>query len=141
MHNSITISRGRLRCIIIPSMAMKLWALIAYSGCRIVSKTQFQILYGGNLRFPPYIGNEASALSLLYQPNKKERHQPFLFMSGLLDSNQRPRAPQTCTLPTELNPDLRAKTSLSSFRTAKVLLFFEITKFFCIKMALLLIFS
>ena len=24
--------------------------------------------------------------------------------SGLLDSNQRPRAPQTCALPTALNP-------------------------------------
>ncbi len=28
-----------------------------------------------------------------------------LFWSGLLDSNQRPRAPQTCALPTALNPD------------------------------------
>ena len=27
------------------------------------------------------------------------------FWSGLLDSNQRPRAPQTCALPTALNPD------------------------------------
>ena len=27
------------------------------------------------------------------------------FLSGLLDSNQRPRAPQTCALPTALNPD------------------------------------
>ena len=26
-------------------------------------------------------------------------------MSGLLDSNQRPRAPQTCALPTALNPE------------------------------------
>ena len=26
-------------------------------------------------------------------------------LSGLLDSNQRPRAPQTCALPTALNPD------------------------------------
>ena len=26
-------------------------------------------------------------------------------MSGLLDSNQRPRAPQTWALPTALNPD------------------------------------
>ena len=30
---------------------------------------------------------------------------PF-FKSGLLDSNQRPRAPQTCALPTAPNPDL-----------------------------------
>ncbi len=29
----------------------------------------------------------------------------FTFWSGLLDSNQRPRAPQTCALPTALNPD------------------------------------
>lgn len=29
---------------------------------------------------------------------------PFL-LSGLLDSNQRPRAPQTCALPTALNPE------------------------------------
>ena len=35
---------------------------------------------------------------------------PF-FKSGLLDSNQRPRAPQTCALPTALNPDLCFKTS------------------------------
>ena len=28
-----------------------------------------------------------------------------LFLSGLLDSNQRPRAPQTCALPTALNPE------------------------------------
>ncbi len=28
-----------------------------------------------------------------------------LIWSGLLDSNQRPRAPQTCALPTALNPD------------------------------------
>ena len=27
-------------------------------------------------------------------------------MSGLLDSNQRPRAPQTCALPTAPNPGL-----------------------------------
>ena len=27
------------------------------------------------------------------------------FRSGLLDSNQRPRAPQTCALPTALNPE------------------------------------
>ena len=27
------------------------------------------------------------------------------FLSGLLDSNQRPRAPQTCALPTALNPE------------------------------------
>ena len=30
---------------------------------------------------------------------------PFFLLSGLLDSNQRPRAPQTCALPTALNPD------------------------------------
>ena len=30
-----------------------------------------------------------------------------MHLSGLLDSNQRPRAPQTCALPTALNPDLR----------------------------------
>ena len=35
---------------------------------------------------------------------------PFL-LSGLLDSNQRPRAPQTCALPTALNPDLCFKAS------------------------------
>ena len=28
----------------------------------------------------------------------------FSAKSGLLDSNQRPRAPQTCALPTALNP-------------------------------------
>ena len=30
---------------------------------------------------------------------------PSDLWSGLLDSNQRPRAPQTCALPTALNPD------------------------------------
>ena len=29
----------------------------------------------------------------------------FSAKSGLLDSNQRPRAPQTCALPTALNPE------------------------------------
>ena len=29
----------------------------------------------------------------------------IFLLSGLLDSNQRPRAPQTCALPTALNPD------------------------------------
>ena len=32
-------------------------------------------------------------------------YQLFILMSGLLDSNQRPRAPQTCALPTAPNPD------------------------------------
>ena len=37
---------------------------------------------------------------------KKVRYLSILtFLSGLLDSNQRPRAPQTCALPTALNPD------------------------------------
>ena len=40
--------------------------------------------------------------------------------SGLLDSNQRPRAPQTCALPTALNPD---------FATAKVGIIFQCGKF------------
>ena len=34
----------------------------------------------------------------------------FLLVSGLLDSNQRPRAPQTCALPTALNPELEGAT-------------------------------
>ena len=33
------------------------------------------------------------------------RSLAFFLMSGLLDSNQRPRAPQTCALPTALNPE------------------------------------
>ena len=37
---------------------------------------------------------------------------PFLsFLSGLLDSNQRPRAPQTCALPTAPNPEQCLKAS------------------------------
>ena len=37
---------------------------------------------------------------------------PFLsFLSGLLDSNQRPRAPQTCALPTAPNPEQCLKVS------------------------------
>ena len=43
----------------------------------------------------------------------------FLLVSGLLDSNQRPRAPQTCALPTALNPELAG---------AKVHTYCEITK-------------
>ena len=43
----------------------------------------------------------------------------FLLVSGLLDSNQRPRAPQTCALPTALNPELA---------DAKVHTYCEITK-------------
>ena len=35
----------------------------------------------------------------------------LVILSGLLDSNQRPRAPQTCALPTALNPDLCFKAS------------------------------
>ncbi len=39
----------------------------------------------------------------------KQKELSFLddnsFLSGLLDSNQRPRAPQTCALPTAPNPD------------------------------------
>ena len=41
-----------------------------------------------------------------------------VLMSGLLDSNQRPRAPQTCALPTALNPDpllIKADAKLRSF--------------------------
>ena len=34
---------------------------------------------------------------------------PLSFQSGLLDSNQRPRAPQTCALPTALNPESGCK--------------------------------
>ena len=44
-------------------------------------------------------------------------------LSGLLDSNQRPRAPQTCALPTALNPDPFLKSP------AKVRSFFESCKF------------
>ena len=47
----------------------------------------------------------------------------FSAKSGLLDSNQRPRAPQTCALPTALNPDLFV------VRCAKVKSFDDICKF------------
>lgn len=36
---------------------------------------------------------------------KRSSRTASLIESGLLDSNQRPRAPQTCALPTALNPD------------------------------------
>ena len=48
---------------------------------------------------------------MLRQHEKKKKKSKLLttsgldFLSGLLDSNQRPRAPQTCALPTALNPD------------------------------------
>ena len=48
--------------------------------------------------------NDGSFLKAL-QPKKDFRR----FMSGLLDSNQRPRAPQTCALPTAPNPELSSK--------------------------------
>ncbi len=53
-------------------------------------------------------------------------------LSGLLDSNQRPRAPQTCALPTALNPDpfLLSTDLLLSNAGAKVHSFCEIAKFF-----------
>ena len=43
-----------------------------------------------------------------------------LLQSGLLDSNQRPRAPQTCALPTAPNPELAS---------AKIYILDDITKF------------
>ena len=60
-------------------------------------------------------------MSLQKNPN---HHQRFgFFWSGLLDSNQRPRAPQTCALPTALNPDpLR-------FAVAKLRSFIDMCKF------------
>ena len=36
---------------------------------------------------------------------KEEANHFLLLLSGLLESNQRPRAPQTCALPTALNPE------------------------------------
>ena len=51
-------------------------------------------------------------------------------LSGLLDSNQRPRAPQTCALPTALNPDPFAwHQPFWSNAGAKVHTFYETTKF------------
>ena len=52
-------------------------------------------------------------------------------LSGLLDSNQRPRAPQTCALPTALNPEhfCLAPTSILSNAGAKVHTFSESAKF------------
>ena len=51
--------------------------------------------------------------------------------SGLLDSNQRPRAPQTCALPTALNPDPCIR-GVPHFAGAKVVRFAETAKYFCI---------
>ena len=48
------------------------------------------------------------AYSSFHSFNEKKMNNElliFFFWSGLLDSNQRPRAPQTCALPTALNPD------------------------------------
>ncbi len=43
------------------------------------------------------------------KPFKQRKGEVFFLLlflwSGLLDSNQRPRAPQTCALPTALNPE------------------------------------
>ena len=45
-------------------------------------------------------------LNSIKSTKEKEEVNHFLFiLSGLLDSNQRPRAPQTCALPTALNPE------------------------------------
>ena len=53
------------------------------------------------------------------QLKKKPRHckkQHLGYMSGLLDSNQRPRRPERRALPTALNPDcLKASAKLSLF--------------------------
>ena len=38
----------------------------------------------------------------------------FSAKSGLLDSNQRPRAPQTCALPTALHPEFACKDNHQS---------------------------
>ena len=56
----------------------------------------------------------------------------FFFQSGLLDSNQRPRAPQTCVLPTALNPDPFYCLALTfpSNAGAKVHRIYELTKFY-----------
>ena len=49
------------------------------------------------------------AIPMRLQRKKKPKQLKItawvFFWSGLLDSNQRPRAPQTCALPTALNPD------------------------------------
>ena len=52
-------------------------------------------------------------------------------MSGLLDSNQRPRAPRTCALPTALNPEhfLLGTDPYLSNAGAKVHTFSESSKF------------
>ena len=46
--------------------------------------------------------------------------------SGLLDSNQRPRAPQTCALPTAPNPEtcLVGAKILQSFGMSKLIMSF-----------------
>ena len=60
-----------------------------------------QIYRSKNLLKPRLYGHKKSGKSLKinFLPPR----------SGLLDSNQRPRAPQTCALPTALNPELRCK--------------------------------
>ncbi len=58
------------------------------------------------------------------------RSLAFFLMSGLLDSNQRPRAPQTCALPTALSPEHYSLTpTLLSNAGAKVHRNFEMNKF------------
>ena len=60
------------------------------------------------------------------------RSLAFFLMSGLLDSNQRPRAPQTCALPTALNPEhfsLSTDPTHLSNAGAKVHRNFEMNKF------------
>ena len=68
--------------------------------------------------------------------DKKKEPNRILFsqvplLSGLLDSNQRPRAPQTCALPTALNPEhyLLSTDPCLSNAGAKVHRFYELTKF------------
>ena len=48
----------------------------------------------------------------------------FLLVSGLLDSNQRPRAPQTCALPTALNPELAGAQVHTYCEITKLSLYF-----------------
>ena len=56
--------------------------------------------------------------------------QRFIFMGGMWGSNPRHSEPQSDALPTELRPPY----SFFSKAGAKVLLFFDIAKYFCKKM-------
>ena len=89
--------------------------LVNLSTCPLFNKPPRQLIYLSALQ-----QTSSSTCQLVNSSTKKKpRHckkQHLGYMSGLLDSNQRPRRPERRALPTALNPDcLKASAKLSLF--------------------------